>query len=337
MPGLVEAKSAFIYWGAKTFGERFIEYRLPKLDLTGIEQTPTNPLLEEARDAYANFRAARTPTEKAVALLNLSQKQIDMSYFPAARRSLTTLEELTRDLRPNDQAYYQAAILVKKAWIADYETGYLDEIGLLQQAQTLLATRYHGPRTQREEDLQSTVTHFMGRAHLGRANQGINPQENAAKAYDYFNHDQPRFERLRQQGESKPANEGFQHLWKSVCNLAFNNIEMAQAEVETANQLFNEHLIDNPKSGIRGHYFLVQGLIALQQREPQTATGHFLESARIRTDVENYPMGLALALTGASRAQLSVGNYLRSLNYFMQAFKTQPAILLYACNGRLIG
>lgn len=333
MASLAEVKADTIYFLAKG-AEIFIPPI--QLDPKGPPDTK-NQFVQNARISFANFTKSEKPTDKAEALVELSQQLINVGRFRQARQYLGMLKELNPLFSLDNQCYYTARRREKFAWIADYETGFKDELKYLSASRKSIEKISPVSVGQRERDLLSTITHFSGRARLGLAGQGIDPQYNLDRARSYFNSDLLYFQKLRGIGDPRPANEGFQHGWLALCDITAGNLERAHAEIEEAGQLFREfsQQPENSKSGIEAHYYLLRGLLLLKTKSYELAQEMFRTSIDIRIEKkEPYPMGEASARMGIARAALGQRDLPTFASSIREAVQAHRLILLSAVNGR---
>ncbi len=336
MANLAEIKANSIYFLARR-AETFI----PPIQLTS-QQPPEEEgsFARNAWESFVNYTRSEEPTDKAESLTELSQQLINLGRFRQARHYLDTLRELNPFFNLNDRRYYNARKQEKLAWIADYETGFTQELRLLSASQELVKAIPKAQSGQREEDLLSTITHFSGRAHLGLACQGIDPEYNLDQAKRYFWSDLSRFQELRSKGDPKPANEGFQHGWLALCDITAGELGAAHLEIEEAGKLFREYVEqpENSASGIEAHYCLLRGLLHLKRQEYEAAAQFFQMSIDIRNAKnEPYPMGEASARMGIARAALGRRDLPAFASGLKKAVKAHPLALLSALNGRPTG
>lgn len=185
----------------------------------------------------------------------------------------------------------------------------------------------------KHHSLISTSTHFRGRARLGLACQGINPQDNLKSAQLSFRTDLAYYRDLRKQGNPQPANEGFQHLWLANSFLVAGNPTITMYELCEASWFFDEY-DSNPESGIKAHWHLINGLYKLREHDPEAARDSFLQAVNIRTKKEKNPMGLALAEIGVARTYFQEKRFPAGLDHIRKAIQAHPVVLLYVANGR---
>lgn len=338
MPSIAEIKANSIYYLVRTAGERYMAHKTLSLSLNLEPPDPINDadiFHTEAKKAFNAYGRAKSPLEQAAAARDFAQQQINLGDFPGVRKTVRIILHSSRHLPPKDEDYFEAVAEEKLGWVADYETGYQDALQRFTRVQRILQRR-RAVWTDDEAGLNSTATHFLGRARLGLACQGINVQTNITAARGLFITDLSRFEEMRKAGNSQPANEGFQHAWLTMCAITAGNLGAAEKSAAKTKTLFEESLTAKA-SGIMGHYYLLQGALDLRSNNPQAARAEFLEAARIRTEVEYYPMGLAFAYLGVSGTFLHEGKFTQAVDYFKKAVNTQPPILLYAINGRFGG
>jgi tetratricopeptide (TPR) repeat protein len=330
---LAETRLAVVHKIARAIEDRVPSIALELRPQTTLEEAhrldeEKRQFKESANHYYSVFIESHNPELRCKAVVGATQQLINLGRFRQARDIIGELHDPLMELPDRQRVYYKARAHEKMGWIEGYEFGYKESIHEFSKARQLLKYTSEVFRTNNEESLYSTTTHFLGRGYFGLAASGINKVDNIIKARDYFRIDLDRAERLREAGSPIPDNEGFQHAWIARCELLSGNIELAHYEVETARRLWEEHMDANPKSGIMAHYNLLRGKIDLVLGNPRFAESQFREAIKIRQKVESYPSGLANAYLGLADVRRRQGNWAAASRYFALAVKAHPYTLV---------
>lgn len=310
-----------------------LEIKPDMKNLDAVDKTGT--FQDKAAGYYSVYQLSTDQEEKARALVQLSQELINLGRFRQARSFIRQAPEILKGLPKAQELLYSAHFEEKQGWIADYETGYTESLKRFTNARSYLSQISETGLNQEKEDVYSTTTHFLGRAHFGLAAQNIDRKSNIGLAVEYFKQDLERFQNLRKAGDPRPANEGFEYAWLARCALLRNDdwAFLADLHIQRAGRFFGEYTSSHPESGIKAHYYLLQGRFGLRVGDLVSAESDFQEALRIRREIERYPKGEADALSGLAAVALRKGRLLDVVKCASMAFKAYPLVLLYTIPG----
>ncbi|HTK03889.1 MAG TPA: hypothetical protein VL401_03970 [Alphaproteobacteria bacterium] len=282
---------------------------------------------EAADHFYTLSQIEKDPGIKADNLIDLSQILINLTRFGQAKEFLSKAEMLSSlGTEKNKNLFLKARVNEKLAWISDYEGDYEGSLARLAEAQeSLEKISETGDLENKVENVLSTVTHFKGRAHFGLGSQGKNIQENINQSVSFFNLDLESFREMRQNGNPKPANEGYQHGWLARCHITLGDFSKAKLELEETKKLFEEFTQLNPDSGILAHYYDLQGELFMKQGRSADARSSFEASLGVRYTKERYPMGETRSLLAIALTHWAEGNLGKAGFYVLKALGTLTA------------
>lgn len=331
-----ENRPAFVLEAEQRLSEFVFEKLIPPVKLKireGVTLESARQLegdfYESACNYYTLLETSDDSKTKIEALIDLSQQLINLGRFGQARPFLEQrFDRLSFAFSGRELNYFQARRAEKLGWIADYEGNFDKAVSFFSKAREIIGQIAKDQRTEEEESLFSTTTHFLGRAHFGLALKGKNRKENINLAIQFFNEDLSRAISLREAGKPIPQNEGFQHAWLARCYLAFGYIGRVRKEIEEVGRLFDEYLEKNPKRGIKAHYYLLLGALYIKTDNFKKAREEFEKALEIRLTKERYPKGEAEALAGVAGTYWAEGKIGQAFVYGVKAIKTYPLLLL---------
>ena len=283
---------------------------------------------ESASHYFTLLTEGETATEKSEGLIGLSQIFINHGEYDRAGEILSTESvDLLKEMKGRERNLFEARISEKRGWIFDYYGDFEQAKREFLLARSVIEQLQVDERSEIEESVFSTTTHFLGRAHFGLASQGNEREENLREAENYFRQDLQRAVSFRTRGNPIPANEGFQYLWIARVNILRGDYYKAEMNAEQARRLFEEYTETNTKSGIFGHYFKLKGMLAFEREAIPEAKGHFDNSLDIWTGVQLYPKGQSDALYGLALCDYAEGNRQAAVENGTKALQINPYLL----------
>ncbi|MCH7641326.1 hypothetical protein IID22_03960, partial [Patescibacteria group bacterium] len=215
---------------------------------------------ESASHYFTILTEGETSTDKLGGLIGLSQIFINHGEYDRAGEILSTESvDLLKEMKGRERNLFEVRISEKRGWIFDYYGDFQQAKREFLLARSLIEQLQVDERSEIEESVFSTTTHFLGRAHFGLASQGNEREENLRAAENYFRQDLQRAVSFRTRDNPIPANEGFQYLWLARVDILRGDFYEADIKSMQAFKLFGEHTETNPMSGIFGHYFKLKG------------------------------------------------------------------------------
>lgn len=289
---------------------------------------------EAARDCYAVLRDVEDPDVRVEALFGLSQHLINLGKLRQAEKVLKKqAPELIEGLRERQVLYVKGKVAEQRGWIADYRMGYFESEKLFNDA---LAWVDRIPVDQRPIEgmiVQSTATHFLGRAQYGKAIFGIDSESNAGKAIDQFKKaiDLDRLLKLRE--PSRVVSEGFGHLWLARCYLLMGGIETAKEYIRQGETVFQKTPGGGIEGGVLAHLDMVKGAVEMTEGNLLDARKYFLDALFLRSTDYFYPKGLADAAMCVAETYWKKRDALTALGYDYIAFRNFPLSILGGIRG----
>lgn len=274
----------------------------------------------------------RPMTERAEALVGLSQMLINMGYLEQAEEFLRKMSGLCNKMSVDDRGYFWARRWEKQGWIEDYRGNYDGQIDDLEAARVAMGIFI--PRDnwgEREKDLDSTVNHFLGRANYGKATleKDKKREKSLERATRCFREDLARYEDLRRSGCPRPDGEGYNHAWLGRCDLLEGKLGEAWVEIERAGELFAEHAAVIGNYEIMAHYHQLLGAYYMESGGTRRAREEFEAAYLIRSEKNpNYPKGEADALLGIAASYWAEGKMGAAFVFSVRAVRTFPPALI---------
>ncbi len=279
--------------------------------------------------------------EKADAAINLSQMLINLGRFGQTREILGKITPEVFTMGPEDSRWLtMAKISEKLAWISDYGGLFKESIKHLEDAERHISLVSEDYLKDEVDSLKSTITHFKGRAWLGISFQleGEDKRKAIEGALHYFQLDLDRFEKMREEGNPAPANEGFQHAWIARCYLEIGALDVAESSIELVGGFFKEFVEtenkinkdnkDYQESGILGHYYQLKGGLEMKRGNMKVARNYFEKALTEWYTKTRYPKGEASALFGIAASYWADKKVWAAIPYAVQAVSKYPHILI---------
>ncbi|MBI4058822.1 hypothetical protein HY404_01125 [Candidatus Microgenomates bacterium] len=278
-----------------------------------------------AREFYTLSVSSENPKDRLDGLVNLSQMLINLGRFSQAKKFIKSGEVELQSLPERELFYYRARFFEKEGWIADYERDFKNAVDLFNSARRIV---FRNDRTNEEEKLFSTTTHFLGRAHIGLAIQGVNSNSNYIYSLGYFKEDLERYQSLRKEGNPDPQGEGLQHAWMAVCFMTVNHLSSAEESIDRAGELFQESIKNSNPPDVMAHYHCLKGGLYLKRSLVKEARSEFNKAWLIRKAGVKYPKGEADAAIGIAVSFWMERNIKEASKWFTRAVKLYPLTLL---------
>lgn len=252
----------------------------------------------------------------AAATIDLTQELINMSKLRQAEEVLLLAAENVSEFdtwqiadsdRERTKRLFEARILEKRGWIEHNKGNQQNALEAFNQIKLKLNQVPFEERTGMEMDVDSTATHFIGRANCEAGNYET--------AMAYFTMDLINYQKYRDDRKPRPAGEGYNIAWLARCYMGMQQFDEAGKFVEMSYSRFQEASHEPGNEGILAHYYLVNGELLLRTDNLAAARDSFEKSLAIRHQYERYPRGEALAHFGIAMAYLRKGRGVEAASY----------------------
>ncbi len=328
MVDLAETRAKLTYLAAKTILEKAVppvrlNVRPASLETARKREAEGN-FQQAAVDYYSILRNSNPDLQlKKEAAISLPQHLINLGKFGQAEKFLDKAERFARRLEPEDGWFLRARIYEKRGWIADYQHGYAASDVYFSQVRSLLRAIYPQDRNSwpiAVQEVDSTATHFRGRAKFGLAEQDIKRDWNCARAIEFFS------EAIKYDRGSN-LKVGFGTGWLARCYNLLGDYRSADVMLEEMRRLFSQQLAKEPGRGLMAQVDVLAGCFQLERGDLDVAMDDFGHARWIRQTIEPYPKGLADADLGMAAVYIKRGQLSKAIPLVTEAVRVYPMSL----------